>query len=418
MTETKSVITCDLEGRIETFSEGAEVLFGWKADDIVGKKRVSFFSPGLVVLEHVETWLKSAVKDGEFSTRTVFLQKSGGLFPAEIKITPTKKDGVHIGYCGVTRALPDVSLADASPKISPATRIFSALVITRAPFLTVTLIPILAAFFYLAHMGLHSTGALLTVALIGGVALHVAANTFNDYFDWKSGADLDNNEYFLPFSGGSRAIELGLITPRGLLGIAIGSIVTACACGAYLVSHAGLGVLIFGVVGALIAYFYTAPPIYFAGHGLGELMVALCFGPLMTAGTAFALTGQAPLAAYLVGIPVGLLTAAILWINEFPDAPSDERMGKRTLVVMLGIKNARWGYFALVLGAFGMVVAGIAAGLFPVKPALVFLTAPLAFQAVKIVMQNYQDRTLVRASKSTVMLHLVFGILFIAGCYF
>ena len=63
MTESNkivSVITCDVEGRIETFNKNAEKLFGYTEDELVGKKRVSLFSPGMIVLGHIETWLKNA----------------------------------------------------------------------------------------------------------------------------------------------------------------------------------------------------------------------------------------------------------------------------------------------------------------------------------------------------------------------
>lgn len=137
----KSVVTCDLEGRIETVNSAAIKIFGYTADELIGKKRVSLFSPGLVVLGHVTKWLKTAVKDGEYRGRTVFVRKDGSRFAADIRITPTFRDGKQIGYCGVTTPLPDVNPDDAMPAISLYTRIFSWLVITRAPFLTATIVP-------------------------------------------------------------------------------------------------------------------------------------------------------------------------------------------------------------------------------------------------------------------------------------
>src|SRR5688572_527887 len=100
-----SVITCDLEGRIETFGPGAQRLFGYRPDEVVGKKRVSLFSPGEIVLGHVPAWLKKAREDGAFETDTVFLRKDGTRFAAHIRITPTFHAGQHIGYCGQTRAI-------------------------------------------------------------------------------------------------------------------------------------------------------------------------------------------------------------------------------------------------------------------------------------------------------------------------
>src|SRR5688572_16286759 len=127
--ETKdlSVITCDLEGRIETFGEGASRLFQYRPDEVVGKKRVSLFSPGEVVLGHVPTWLKTAREKGEFETDTVFVRKDGTRFAAHIRITPTfrggKSSGEQIGYCGQTRAIA-ADPEDIMPKTSLATRIF------------------------------------------------------------------------------------------------------------------------------------------------------------------------------------------------------------------------------------------------------------------------------------------------------
>src|SRR5688572_8455941 len=141
-----SVITCDMEGRIETFGPGAERLFGYSAEEIVGKKRVSLFSPGDVVLGHVPTWLKKAREDGAFETDTVFVRKDGTHFAAHIRITPTfkggKSSGEQIGYCGMTRAI-DADPDAIMPKTSVATRIFKGVVIGRVPFLTASLTTVL-----------------------------------------------------------------------------------------------------------------------------------------------------------------------------------------------------------------------------------------------------------------------------------
>ena len=102
----KSIITCDLDGKVETFSEGAEKLFGYTKNETIGKMRVSDFSSGEIVLGHVVNWLKIAVEKGEWEGETVFLGKDQAEIPCKIKITPTKnKNGEQIGYCGVTTPL-------------------------------------------------------------------------------------------------------------------------------------------------------------------------------------------------------------------------------------------------------------------------------------------------------------------------
>ena len=117
--ELKSIITCDLDGKVETFSEGAEELFGYSQEEVIGKMRVSDFSDGQVVLGHVVGWLAEAVKNGEWEGDTVFLHKDDSELPCRIKITPTKgKDGEHIGYCGITTPLGDKTADEVRPKIN------------------------------------------------------------------------------------------------------------------------------------------------------------------------------------------------------------------------------------------------------------------------------------------------------------
>lgn len=420
--DVKSVITCDMEGRIQTFSEGAEELFGWKAEEVVGKKRVSLFSPGEVVLEHVGTWLKTADTQGKYEGDTVFLRKDGTPFSARIRITPTyrggKATGERLGYCGVTVPI-DVPPEKAWPKISTATKIFRWLVVARAPFLTVTIVPILIAAAMAAGMAGAFPWLAFALAFVGGCALHVAANVWNDYFDWTSGTDEQNDEYFLPFSGGSRSVELGLVSPKGLMKIGVGAFVVAAACGIPLAIERPV-VLAFGAAGAFFAWFYTAPPLRLvARKGLGEIAVGLAFGPLMTGGAAAALGLPVDARALLVGVPVGLLTSAILYANEFPDMRSDARAGKNHLVVVLGKRAARWGYLAIVVAAYAAAVALWAAGMIPALAALLpLLVAPIAAYAVAILFKHYDDRSLVRANKATIYGHFLFGLLFAAGVLF
>jgi len=415
----KSVITCDLEGRIETFNEGAEHLFGYRAEEVIGRERVSLFSPGLVVLEHVEDWLETAKREGEFRTETVFQRKDGTPFAAEIRITTTHRDGEHIGYCGQTRELENTDPREVMPEISPWTKLLSWLVVTRAPFLTATLVPILIGAAWVTTRGIEAFPWVnFTVATLGAIALHVAANCFNDYYDWQQGVDPINNDYFQELTGGSRAIELGLVTLDQMWQVAVAATGVAVVCGGVLFRLVGPGVLLYGLVGLFSAYFYTAPPLRLvARKGLGELFIGLNFGPLMTSGTAWALTESFHWMDLLVGLPVGLLTSAILWINEFPDAPSDEQAGKNHLVVVLGKRTARWGYVALLLAAFGLVAVAVATDLLPTG-ALLFLSGlPLAAYATGVLFRHWDDRELVRANQATIRMQALAGLLMAAGLY-
>jgi 1,4-dihydroxy-2-naphthoate octaprenyltransferase len=414
----KSVITCDLEGRIETFNPGAEEIFGYAPDEVVGKKRVSLFSPGLVVLQNVPGWLKTAVDDGAYEGRTTFVRKDGTPLAAQIKITPTFKDGEQIGYCGVTVPLPDVDPQSTMPAIGLFTRIFAGLVITRAPFLTATLVPVLIGAAWASVVGGASPfpWGLFGLTLVGALALHVAANTFNDYFDWTSGTDENNNDYFLPFSGGSRSIELGLITEKGLFRLALFFSVIASVCGGILLALRGWPIAALGLTGLFAAYFYTAPPLRLvARKGLGELFIGLCFGPLMVGGSAFALTGALDPLAFFAGIPVGLLTTAILWINEFPDYAADKVSGKNNLVVVLGKEKARYGFALLMIGAFALVVGPVIWGALPAGTLLTLLALPWAIYATRKLFRDFNERSLIKGNSATIVLQLVAGLLFFAG---
>lgn len=414
-TRLKSTITCDMEGRLETFNAGAEEIFGYKASEVIGKARVSLFSPGLTVLQNVPAWLSTASSEGKFEGESVFVRKDGSRFPAKIRITPTKKGGVQIGYCGVTTPLPQSELARVEPKISLSTKIFSALVVTRAPFLSASIFPVLIAGAYVAQVGAFSWPAFL-LALVGAASVHIAANTWNDMYDWQSGADKINHDYFLPYSGGSRAIELGLITERGLMKIAVGAIAVAFACGLGIAALGSPVVLPLGLLGALAAWTYTAPPLrLIARRGLGELLIGVAFGPLLSVGAVAAVTGSIDPIAALLGIPVGLLTTAILWINEFPDAPSDALAGKTHLVVTIGTSAARWGYVALLAVAFGTLVALVALGALAPTALLALITLPLAIRSTYILFREYRSRALVRANVGTIILQGAFGFTLACG---
>lgn len=416
--EVKSVITCDLEGRIQTANPAVEKIFGYTPEELIGQKRVSLFSPGLVVLGHVQNWLKTASEKGEFRTRTVFVRRDGTPFTADIRITPTFRNKKQIGYCGVTVPRPEIPPERAMPPTGLATRLFSWLVITRAPFLTATIVPILTGAAWVLSQGLVQPfpWGLFFLVLLGGMAIHVSANTFNDYFDWKSGTDPANNDYFMPYSGGSRSIELGLITEKKLLLVGWGALLLAVLAGLPVLLRSGPGLLLFGLAGAFSAYYYTAPPLRLAARkGLGELLVGLNFGPLMTAGTVFGLTGQLSWQAFFAGLPAGLLTTAILWINQFPDAEADRQTGKLNLVVTLGKQRARWGYVLLIAATFGFVLLGVLLEIFPFAALLALVGLPLAVTAVRVLFKHYGDRALVRANSSTILLQLVAGLMMALG---
>ena len=416
----KSVITCDLDGKVETFSDGASDLFGYSQEEVVGKMRVSDFSDGQVVLGHVINWLDEAVKKGKWEGETAFLKKDGSEFSAKIKITPTKdKEGNHIGYCGVTTPLKDKKPDEVRPKIDLMTQIFTWVVIMRLPFLSATIMPILVGAAVAKFMGYGVDWSWLGLTLLGGSLLHIGTNTSNDYFDYLSGTDNLNYNYSNKgLNGGSRGIQMGLISPVGVRNLTIIIFTLSILVGIPLIQKAGMPVLWLGLIGFLSGLFYTAPPFRFSSRkGLGELLIGLNFGPLMVAGSTLVQTGQLLPEAFLAGIPLGFLIAAVVYINEFPDHDSDKATGKNTLIVVFGPEKARVGYVALVSGAFLSIVLLVLNGTFPSLILIALLASYFGLTSIQTLYKYYNNRLLEPANWGTIIMHSLTGLLLFIGLW-
>ena len=123
----------------------------------------------------------------------------------------------------------------------------------------------------------------------------------------------------------------------------------------------------FGLAGMAFAFFYHAPPFRLSYRGLGEMAVAVSYGPLVTAGTYLVQRGTIPTGIVLLSLPLGVLIAAFLWINEFPDYTADALSGKRTLVVRLGRAGAAAGLRLARRGRSGHPGAAPRRGTAPVR---------------------------------------------------
>ena len=418
--QMKSVITCDLDGKVETFSDGAETLFGYNREEVVNKMRVSDFSDGQVVLGHVINWLDESVKKGKWEGNTAFIHKNGSELPCRIKITPTKgSNGEHIGYCGVTTLLKDKTPDEVRPKISFMTQLFTWMVIMRLPFLSATIVPILVGAAVAKYAGYPVDWGWLGMTVLGGSLLHIGTNTSNDYFDHISGTDALNYNYSnVGLNGGSRSIQMGLITPKGMLTVAIVTFALSAIVGIPLILKAGMSVLWLGLIGFLSGLFYTAPPFRFSSRkGLGELLIGLNFGPLMVAGSTLIQTGQLLPEAFFAGIPIGFLIAAVVYVNEFPDHDSDKATGKNTLIVVFGPEKARAGYVSLVVGAFLSVVLLVLNGTFPSLILITLLASYFGVTSIQTLYKYYNDRLLQPANWGTITMHSVAGVLLFIGLW-
>ena len=294
---------------------------------------------------------------------------------------------------------------------------FLALRTTRLPFLSATVVPVVLGIAIAATHGFFDpVTALLTV--IGACFVQLAINVSNDVFDTAQGAD-DANVTPTQFSGGSRVIQYGLVSFRQMATLAVALYAAGAAVGLVLLALRGSpALLVIGVVGFVVGLGYTAPPLKFVYRGLGEIAVALGFGPLMLLGAYVVQSGGAlawePLVA---SIPVALLVALILYVNEIPDRRGDAHAGKRTLPVRFSRRAVVRGYEAAVAIAFGAVVVGVVAGILPVPALAVLLTLPLARRVRDGLEPNYDNPYgLMAVMGVNIKLHLYVGLLLI-GAY-
>ncbi len=282
----------------------------------------------------------------------------------------------------------------------------------RPDFLTASLVPLLlgGAVAYSQLGGtLHWGYFLLT--LLAGLLIHAGANTINDYFDHKSGNDEVNREFVRPFSGGSRLIQLGLLTPMEVLGLSLFCFLASAAIGLYLAWARGPLVLALGVVGMLSAFFYTARPFYWARRGVGELLVGLNFGPLMALGAYYVQTQSLSWSPVIAAIPVGLLIAAVLFINEFPDYAADKAVGKNTLVVRLGLRRAVVPFAVTMVAANMAVIGGIALDYLPLAALLALVALPASGMAIRYAATYYgRSFDMAPANALTITGHLSVGL--------
>jgi 1,4-dihydroxy-2-naphthoate octaprenyltransferase len=248
--------------------------------------------------------------------------------------------------------------------------------------------------------------------------LHLGTNIANDYYDHRSGNDEANREFVRPFSGGSRTIQLGLLSPREVISGAMLFFASATVIGVYLAWVSGPFVLALGIIGIFSGLFYTAPPINWVSRGIGEALVGLNFGALMTLGAYFVQTQEVALEPLIASLPVSLLIAAVLYINEFPDYSADKAVGKKTTVVRLGRKKAVYGYALIVLGAYASVIASILAGIVPLYTIVALIPLPLAVAAIRHASRFHSEPFgLVPANATTILIHLLTSLLISLGYF-
>lgn len=255
------------------------------------------------------------------------------------------------------------------------------LLATRPAFLSITLVGCLLG----CASALDTTFSwpLALATLLLALVAHAGVNVFNDYYDHLNGTDAANDERVFPFTGGSRFIQNGVLSPRQTLLYALLLFAAVVIGGLWLIGRAGMGLFWIGLAGLLIGWAYSAPPLKLNSRGLGELCVAAGF-LLIVAGSDYVQRGTAAAAPWLIGLPYALLVTNILYINQFPDRKADRLAGKRHWVVRLEPTIAARGYGLILALAAAALLGLVGGGLLPAL-ALVALVGMLpALRAARL----------------------------------
>ena len=244
-------------------------------------------------------------------------------------------------------------------------------------------------------------------ALVASVFIQIGTNLSNDYSDARRGADTEDR------LGPVRVTAGGLMPPKRVL---VGTYIAfgvAVAAGLYLAAVAGWQLLVVGAASILAGVLYTGGPRPYGYEGLGELFVFVFFGVVAVAGSYFVQTEELRWEAFALAVPVGLLAAAILVVNNVRDIDSDRRAGKRTLAVKLGRARARKLFAAMIVASFASL-AGLAAGFSP-WVLLALASLPLAPPLIRTVASRTDGAALNRALAGTGRLLALFSLLLAAG---
>lgn len=214
-------------------------------------------------------------------------------------------------------------------------------------------------------------------ALLVGILLQISSNLANDVFDYEHGTDTSER------LGPTRVTQAGILTPRQVktgLAIVIG---LAVILGIYLTMIAGWLVILIGLAAIVSAILYTAGPYPLGYYGFGDLFVFLFFGLAAVAGTYYVQAGEVVPSVWGMAVVIGLLVVNLLVVNNLRDIPTDQKTGKRTLAVRIGVRGSRIEYLSLQIIAYLLIPFFILLNWIPVWSMITWLSIPYAYRMTR-----------------------------------
>jgi len=283
----------------------------------------------------------------------------------------------------------------------------------RAPFLVGSLIPVIIGS-ALAFSEKNFSISFFLITALGVATLHLGANLLNDYCDARGSDSI--NVRLTPFSGGSRVIQNREIAPWTILLMSSFFFALGLAVGIWLVYMGRPFVIAIGLFGFVAGWAYSAPPLQLMSRGWGEVLIFFAFGPFITLGTYYVMSGSLSWQAFALGFPQGFFIVGVIWINQFPDYQADREAGKKNLVVKWGPDICRYLYCVIMLLAFVVVIFLISIVGFSYLIMLSFVALPLAAKAMKILWKEYlSHKEVIPAQALTIQTLIVHGMFLSIG---
>ncbi|MDO4586321.1 MAG: prenyltransferase [Planctomycetia bacterium] len=275
------------------------------------------------------------------------------------------------------------------------------LIATRPWSIPASAVPVIAAGGWLYATAHKLPWELAFVVLLSAVLFQLAGNLISDYFDFTRGVDTLE-------TAGSRTLPDGIFRPRTILLYGCFVLTTASGLGLFLAIKSGPFLFYLGLFGVVSTSFYYA----LKYRGFGVFLIFIVFGPCIASGTEYALTSRLSWPVFLLSLPIGFLTTAILHANDIRDMPHDQTAGIQTFALWLGRRNAERFYRFLIATPYFLVGFYCFIGTLPCMSLLTLVTIPLANSAIR----NLNDvEKINNLDRQTALLQSAFSIVLIAS---
>lgn len=308
--------------------------------------------------------------------------------------------------------VPEEFAGDSSARLMK--RLFHA---TRPKFFPASVLPVVAGTVWGVYASAAFEPYVFVLALLATVCVHAGSNVLNDVGDETVGTDRVNDLRVYPYTGGSRFIQMGILSQSLMARLGAGLLVIAALLGTALFLEKGPVVLLFGLAGMALGVLYSLGPVKLSSLGIGEAAVAVAFGVLPVTGAAWLQGATIDTALILFSLPVSAWVFAILFINEVPDMEADGSTGKNTLPVRMGLPASARLYFILQAAAAIVIAYMTMQKMLPLLAPLVPLALlVLAWRAATAIRGGIKNRSaMTQAIEATLGIHTI-GCIWLTGC--